>query len=283
MYSPPILFSTQDDINDRRKVRNKYRVSARQDLLESIVAAKAQKDHSDVLSMDKRTKEAKAAAKAAREKRTKNKKKKNKKTEAQDENNTSGGSGQVEAIQSLVLDKALSRHAMQRYVDLAATAGPTRLVRLMRANPTHHMLLSCCIGAVSDMASFSQRDQLGVDKGIFASRNHSAYDAPTFHVLKQIGDADGIKALVEAMMKHRAKEGLVLRALWSLEHVLLLDENWLKFNRQGGQTRLEAVREVHMNNTSPAGLKIRKLAKGLQKQPKSGDTVSVGSKLCVLL
>ena len=76
MYSPPILFSTQDDINDRRKVRNKYRVSARQDLLESIIAAKAQKDHSDALSMDKKTKAAKVAAEAARVRGGKNRNKK---------------------------------------------------------------------------------------------------------------------------------------------------------------------------------------------------------------
>ena len=281
MYSPPILFSTQDDINDRRKVRNKYRVSARQDLLESIIAAKAQKDHSDALSMDKKTKAAKVAAEAARVRGGKNRNKK--KTNGKDQANASVKTGQDEAVQSLVLDKSVSRQIMQRRVNLAATAGPTQLVRLMRANPTHHMLLSCCIGALSDIASFSQRDQLGVDKGIFASRNHSAYDTPTSHVLKQIGDADGIKAVTEAMMKHRAKEGLVLRALWNLEHVLLLDENWLKFNRQGGQIRLEAVKEVHEKNTSPTGSKIRNLTKRLRKQPKSGDTVSLGSKLCILL
>ena len=281
MYSPPILFSTQDDINDRRKVRATYRDSERQNLLNSIITAKAQKDHSDELNMDKKTKEAKAAANAIREKRKKKKQKEIK--DLVSKNNTQGGSGHDEPVQSLVIDKSLGRREVQRQVDLAATSGPTQLVRLMRANPTHHILLSGCIGALCNMASFSQRDQVGVDKGIFTSRNHSAYDTPTSHVLKQIGDADGIKVVVEAMMKHRAKEGLVLRALWALEHALLLDENWRKFNRQGGQIRLEAVREVHANNMSPTGVKIRKLVKNLQKQPKSGDTISMGSMLCILL
>ena len=56
MYSPPILFSIQDDINDRRRVRSEYRTSARQELLQSVITTAAQKRHADALSMDKKTK-----------------------------------------------------------------------------------------------------------------------------------------------------------------------------------------------------------------------------------
>lgn len=276
MYSPPILFSVQDDINNRRATRNKYKTSVQAELLETITTTRMQKHQRYLASMDKKTRQ----EYEEQEKKRQGKKSPQKTNQIEE---LSLETGETEVVESLVVDRNLGHNYMQKRVNLAVAGGPTQVVRLMHANPTNHQLLSSCIGRLSDMASFSQRDEIGVHKGMFASRNHTDYDRPTDHILQEIGKAKGIKAILDAMMKHQAKEGLVLRGLWALEHVLLLRDNWLLFNRQGGQARLAALNDVHAKNKSPAGKKIRRISKKLRFQPRSGDTISLSSKFCNIL
>jgi hypothetical protein len=269
MYTPPILYATQDDINERRRVRKEFRDNERQSLIKSI--------HT-VTKRDKFEKSLKAGNKDKdQKKKKKDKKKKKKKKSGQanlvDENGNDSDDGDD------LLEKNSTYREIQHVVDIAATAGPVHIVRLMRANPANYKILTLCCGSLGDMASFSRRDQISQDKGIFLSRNAQDYHSPTSHIAVAIGQADGIKAIMDVMVKHRAKEGLVIRGLWALEHILEVDENWLKFVRQGGHQRLELVAEVEY--IGPTAKKIAAALKKLKNQPVQGDDVR--SQFCRVL
>lgn len=269
MYTPPILYATQDDINARRKVRQQFAEKQQAALLNSIT---------EVENRDKFERSLKEGNKA------KEKKKKKKK----DGKNKIPGSASKSALTAApvqptsdVVEKSATYQSLQNTVDLAATSGPVAVVRLMRANPTHFKILTLCIATLGDMASFSRRDRLGFEKGMFLSRQASEYHTPSTHICIAIGHADGIKAILDCTVKHRAKDGLVLRGLWALEHILAVDENWLKFTRQGGPTRLEVIAEVDYTGKGPNAKKIAASLKILKRQPVAGDNIR--SKLCVLL
>ena len=275
MYTPPILYATQDDINARRKTRNAFRDQERNKLLHSINTVEKRDKREQALKSTNKDKE-----KKKKKDKKKNKKKKKNGSAALDFDNDAN-----DEEDDMMLDKNSSFRDVQSVVDLAATAGPVQVVRLMRANPTNFKLLTIACGALGDMASFSRRDQIGQQKGMFTSRNAHDYHSTTSHVCLAISQADGIKAILDVVVKHRAKEGLVLRGLWALEHILEVHENWLKFNRQGGPQRLELIDEVVKSNPNPytktTEKKIALALKKLQKQPVQGDDVR--SQYCTLL
>jgi hypothetical protein len=269
MYTPPILYATQDDINDRRKIRQEFRDKEREGLIKSIYTV----DKRDKFEKSLKEGIKKKKKKQAEEKDKKGRKGKKKKNQTEDTGNYSSDSV------SDHLDKNASFKEIQSVVDLAAVAGPAHVVRIMRANPTHYKVLSICCGALGDMAAFSRRDHLSQDKGLFTSRNMDQYHSQTDHVCISVAEADGIKAILDAMVKHRAKGGLVLRGLWALEHLLEVKVNWLKFQRTGGPQRLDIIRKCDYDD--PIDNKIQVSLKKLKKQPVQGNHVR--SQYCVLL
>ena len=271
MYTPPILYATQDDINERRKIRQEFRDKGRVSLIQSI----AQVDKRD--KVEKLLKQGRGA-KDKEDKKNKEKNKKGKKKKKKSGGNLDEGN-MDDITASVQLEKNASYREIQSVVDLAAAAGPPQIVRLMKANPTHHKVLALCCGALGDMAAFSRRDHLSEDKGMFMSRNSSQYHAPTNHICIAIGEAEGIKAILDAMVKHRTKDSLVLRGLWSLEHILEVKENWFKFTRTGGPQRLETIAEG--SYSGPMGKKIAIALKKLKSQPMQGNHIR--SQLCTLL
>lgn len=272
MYTPPILYATQDDINERRKVRLEFRDNERNTLIQSIDTVHKRDKFEKSLKQGNKQKMA-----AKKDKKSKKNKKKQKKNLMLGGNNAAAAAGTSDQ-----LDKDASYRDIQQVVDLAATAGPVQIVRLMRANPTHFKVLAICCGSLGDLAAFSRRDHVSQDKGMFKSRNLNQYHGATDHVCVAIGEADGIKAILDAMIKHRTKDALVLRGLWALAHILEVRENWIKYISSGGPQRLEVIQEYDYASTgSASAAKINAALKKLKTQPIQGNHIR--SQLCVLL
>ena len=208
MDNPSILFSVQDDINNRRVARKRYRESRRLQIVADIDG----KPVAEVESKD---------------------------DEGKESTSTAGTSGNIRAAG----EQDISLREAREMVEVALVKGPREVIRLMNSNQRNANVQERCCLALGNMAAFSMRNRYKRYKGIYAASSDSML-APHGASNLVIGKLGGINAIIQALVKHRTKRSVVLRGLWAMSHIVRHEDNWRKFLMLGGHTTLDALEPI---------------------------------------